>query len=425
MSSTIIINISLEIFASIILAIILGIMLFDKNRKNTLNHSFIKVLICCLIVLQADIVSWIFDGNGDSRMFPVMLIANFCVYAFSTLGAAAYNDYIIRFISTRARISKAFINVINWVCWVQVFALVISQFNHMFYFIDETNHYCRGDWYYMVYIIPTVIALFQIIITLRYRKELGVGDTMALLSYNVLLFAGTTLQAVMNLVMLLYIFASIGLFIVYIRIQVEQAKKQETELINARIDIMLSQIQPHFLYNSLATIQDLVTKNPTLAREAIVEFSVYLRGNMDSLSFKELIPFEKELNHVENFLALEQKVAGGNLKIIYEIGVKDFKLPALALQPIIENAVRHGIDKKEDGGTVTIKTEETETSIRISIIDDGVGFDPTQSKQDGRSHIGIKNVENRLNAMCKGTLHMDSTVDMGTTAIITIPKGGI
>ena len=195
----------------------------------------------------------------------------------------------------------------------------------------------------------------------------------------------------------------------------------ENKLIQNQISIMLSQIQPHFLYNSLTAIRELCLIDPKKAYETVDEFSTYLRGNLDSLSFKKPIPFEKELSHVKTYLSLEKKRFGDNLNIIYDINASLFLIPSLTLQPIVENAVRHGVTKREDGGTVTITTEETEAEAIITVTDDGVGFDPTLQKSNNR-HVGIANVRSRLSTMCDGTLKISSEPGVGTTAVIIIVK---
>ena len=203
----------------------------------------------------------------------------------------------------------------------------------------------------------------------------------------------------------------------------KQIDELENELIQNQISIMLSQIQPHFLYNSLTAIRELCLIDPKKAYETVDEFSTYLRGNLDSLSIKKPIPFEKELSHVKTYLSLEKKRFGDNLNIVYDINAFYFTIPALTLQPIVENAVRHGVTKREDGGTVTISTDETETVAIITVKDDGVGFDISRHK-DKNLRVGIENVRNRLAAMCGGSLQIDSKPGIGTTAVITIQKDG-
>jgi len=196
----------------------------------------------------------------------------------------------------------------------------------------------------------------------------------------------------------------------------------ERKLAESRISIMLSQIQPHFLYNALAVISRLCDKDPVQAKKATISFSDYLRGNMNLLERTEPIPFENELNHTIGFMNLEKAMYGEALNIIYDIKTKNFKLPALTVQPIVENAVKHGIGKKEGGGTVTISTDETENYYFVIISDDGAGFDSKKTTDDGEQHIGIKNVRLRLSAQCGGSLEISSKPGAGTTATIIIPK---
>ncbi len=207
-------------------------------------------------------------------------------------------------------------------------------------------------------------------------------------------------------------------------LKAKNAEKIEQELIQNRISIMLSQIQPHFLYNSLTAISRLCDKDPKKAKQAIIEFSTYLRGNLNSLKEKDVIPFEKELEHVKTYLSLEKMRFEDELNIVYDIEIMDFFVPSLTIQPVVENAVKHGVGKKEDGGTVKITTREDDTEYIIVIEDDGIGFDVNEKKNDGKTHVGIENVRIRLKAQCNGSLDIKSNKGIGTIATISIPKGG-
>lgn len=202
--------------------------------------------------------------------------------------------------------------------------------------------------------------------------------------------------------------------------EIKNARKLEVELAQNRIAIAISQIQPHFLYNSLTAIKQLCVIDPDRAEQAVGDFAGFLRENLDSLSSSSLISFQKELNHIRNYLALEQLRFGNRLKVHYDIQVSDFDLPSLSIQPMVENAVRYGVTKKSEGGTITISTKETEAGILIAIADDGAGFDMYHKKEDGRSHIGIDNVKNRLKAQCNGELTIESQLGKGTVVTILI-----
>jgi len=207
-----------------------------------------------------------------------------------------------------------------------------------------------------------------------------------------------------------------------IKTHMEEKLQTERKLAESRISIMLSQIQPHFLYNSLAVISRLCDDDPAQAKRATINFSNYLRANMNLLERTEPIPFENELNHTIGFLNLEKAMYGEALNVIYDIQTKNFKLPALTVQPIVENAVKHGIGKKEGGGIVAISTKETENNYLVIITDDGAGFENGKTANDGQQHIGINNVRLRLSAQCGGSLEIEGKPGAGTTATIIIPK---
>ena len=206
------------------------------------------------------------------------------------------------------------------------------------------------------------------------------------------------------------------------RIAAEKERAQK-ELYEAEVQIMVSQIQPHFMYNALSSIAILCKLKPETAYEATINFSKYLRGNMDSLKQTEPVPFEVELDHLKKYLYIEKLRFADKLNVCYDIQTTDFSLPMLSIQPIVENAVKHGVGMKDDGGTVTIAAKETEDAYEVIISDDGVGFDMNApKKQDGRSHIGMENTRKRLKDMCNADIIITSEIGKGTTARVIIPK---
>lgn len=202
----------------------------------------------------------------------------------------------------------------------------------------------------------------------------------------------------------------------------KKLSEQEAELVESRVSIMLSQIQPHFLYNSLTSIAYLCGKDPDGAKRAINDFADYLRGNMDSLKQKTPVPFEMELKHIKIYLSLEKMRFEEELQITYDIQTMDFRIPSLTIQPLVENAVKHGVGKAPNGGPVVIGTREKEDCYEVIVADDGVGFDVNQQAEDGKTHIGIANVRSRLWEMSRATLDISSEPGKGTTATVTIPK---
>ena len=202
-------------------------------------------------------------------------------------------------------------------------------------------------------------------------------------------------------------------------IRYQQVQK---ELYEAKVSVMISQIQPHFMYNALTSIAMMCQIDPDTAQEATVTFADYLRGNMDSLKQTAPVPFTQELEHLKKYLYIEKLRFDDLLNVEYDIQATDFVLPQLSIQPLVENAVKHGVGMKEDGGTVKISTRETETSYEVVIEDDGVGFDVNEQKDDGRSHVGMENTKKRLHDMCGAQVVITSVIGEGTTARVILPK---
>lgn len=199
-----------------------------------------------------------------------------------------------------------------------------------------------------------------------------------------------------------------------------RATKLEKELEDSRIAIMLSQIKPHFLYNVLNSIYHLYNRKPELAQDAVSSFADYLRCNMLSIEKSGPIPFSEEYQHIQTYLSLEQIRFSEDLHVVYDVEVTNFCLPPLTVEPLVENAVKHGVTKKRGGGVVTISTRETEDNYVVIVEDTGKGFDPNNYRQDGKPHVGIQNVKKRLHDMVGGTLSITSSSE-GTVAVVTIP----
>ena len=199
--------------------------------------------------------------------------------------------------------------------------------------------------------------------------------------------------------------------------------KVQKDLYDAKVQIMVSQIRPHFMYNALTSIAMMCELDPMTAKKATIAFADYLRGNMDSLKQTRPVPFETELEHLKNYLYIEKLRFDYLLNIEYDIQATGFELPLLSIQPLVENAVKHGVGMKKGGGTVKISSVETDSAFEVIVSDDGVGFDVNAPKKDdGRSHVGMENTKRRLKEMCKADIVITSEVGKGTTARVIIPK---
>ncbi|MBQ8994864.1 MAG: histidine kinase [Oscillospiraceae bacterium] len=212
-----------------------------------------------------------------------------------------------------------------------------------------------------------------------------------------------------------------------------QQKKSERDVLQLRETLkqmrmknFISQMHPHFLYNALSSIREIVLTDPEYGADMLYDFTTHLRASIRAMSNDEKIWFSQELENIKAYVSIEKMRFGERLKVLYDIGTMDFQIIPLSIQPIVENAIKHGIYEKVDGGTVCLKTWETDTTWEISVVDEGTGFDPIAVKREvedgGRDSTGLSNLIFRLENMMDADVEILSEVGKGTTVLIHIPK---
>ena len=418
------INITIGVICVIKCMILLICTLASDYRKEKLHRCLTLALAIFIPALILNIINISIEGSAGINMIFFQRAARFIAFILANVILILITRYLMIFHEMKTALSKR--AVLAFYCagaavLVNILIIIVSQFNGMYYYIDESNMFIRGNYYFVNTILALISLIINACIIIAHRRVFSGREFTFLFSYALIPLCANILYFFYTDIFVHSLSITLTIFLFYVGIQNEMERQLKEKENNARIAVMLSQIQPHFLYNSLAVIKHLCSTDPKAAQETVVEFSEYLRGNIDSLTKNELITFEKELHHIEVYLKIEKKRFEDKLNIIFDIQSKDFMIPALTLQPIVENAVRHGITKTEDGGTVIIRAEETEEGYILSVIDDGIGFDLSEINMADSVRMGIEGVRNRLAAMCGGALDISSKPDSGTTAIITIP----
>ena len=399
----------------------------DVNRTRTFMKHFIILLISNLFMQLGEAGIWFFGGVPEN--VTVLKVSALMSFVFSYVLIASYTYCLLYFVREKKTVSLLPGHIIAGVCCFFIILSIVSFFNGIFFSYDACGNFVYGPLYGLVRAFDLIGIIWEILIVLRYKKILNLRATLCLITFILLPLAAMSLQFLWYPTPE-YLATTLSLVVIYILFHGEianrlienekQLAKAEKQLYESRISVMLSQIQPHFLYNSLNAIRGLCRKDPEQAREAIGSFAEYLRGNMDSLNKREPIPFIRELSHIENYLKLEKFRFGDELKVNYDIKEKNFFIPALSVQPLVENAVKHGICEKENGGTLTLKTYRDGEYIVIEVSDDGIGFDAEKliSEDKERSHIGIQNTRERLKQMIGASLTIESLPGKGTVAKI-------
>lgn len=420
-------NIALDIF-SIVLSLIPIMYLLDSGRyKEEVHRYFLGIVISNILMAAGDLPDWLIQHPAGVRQKAVLCALTALYYAASALMLGCFSHYIAAYMKLSGREKKVCCGVVDILCAADILFALTSPFTGYIFYVTDDG-YQRGPLFVISQIVPLICYLLFLILIVTCNKKLKSREVVFFLLYVLIPLAGNAVQMLFRGIAVVNCAVSLAILLILVNIQFEHElamRRMEKELAEQGIDIMLTQIQPHFLYNTLGTIAHLCKNDPEKAQRATREFSMFLRGNMDSLKNRRPIPFEKELEHVKNYLYLEQQRFQERLTVVYDIQATDFFVPPLSLQPLVENAVSHGILRKKEGGTVTLRTERTEKAAVVTIADDGVGMERSGSLPNlgGHAHIGIENVRERIRTMVNGTIEIDSN-DGGTVVTIRIPLTG-
>ena len=307
------------------------------------------------------------------------------------------------------------------------FLLLISNpLENKLFYISSCNQYARGVLYYVWSSVNIIsLAVGAIICAIQFRTMNAFQKRITCVTVIISLaacicnifFYTISLHCICVSLITLY------LFIVYSKNRTDIIMENSLKIEKLRTDLVLSQISPHFIQNSITAIIYYADKDTEKTRTALTNFSKYLRKNIDYVNINRLVTIEEEIEHAKIYLSLEELRLGEDLKIEFDLESDSFRLPVLTVQPMVENAVKHGIKTSENGcGTVTVRTKETEDNYVIIIEDDGAGFDTDKLKSIDATHTGIRSVTSRLAMFCNGTLSIESTPGKGTVCTISIPK---
>lgn len=393
-------------------------------RSGRLKRLFVRLFLWMLVIVTIGMLGDVFAWGIGMETAPWAGFARWLgAFLRDAMGfplMVVYTIYLLSYVNEDKRELKRFAWLVGGLCADGLFLVIISQITAR----SRTQpwHLWDHPWVFFFFLsVPVVVTLG---IIFYFRRMLTNRKAVSFLFYELVVLAAIAVDIVLVKMTLAYTVAALSLLSLYVSVQMEYEKQQEEALVRQRIAIMLSQIRPHFLYNVLTGIRALCRIDPKKAEEALLDFTSYLRANLNCLENEHCIPFSRELEHTQHYLRLEKMRYGDELQVIYETPVTQFSVPSLTLEPIVENAVRHGVMQRESGGTVTISTAESAKYYLITVTDDGVGFDTSSPMPSNQEHVGIINVRERLASMCGGTLDIQSTPGAGTVAVLSIPKQG-
>ncbi len=277
------------------------------------------------------------------------------------------------------------------------------------------------DWQVVLLLAPVMLELLRMGLGLRWSAHrrlfyLGPGSPWIVVPVGPWVILVILLATVLSVATPIKIWNSA-------RIE-HRLQEQEKLLLAAKIDALANQINPHFLFNTLASISSLIRTQPETARMLITKLSGLLRRLLRATD--HFVTLREELEAIDEYLAIEAVRFGPNLKVVKQISpdTLDVIVPSMLLQPLVENSIKHGLSRKVGGGQITIRSRLRETRTIIEVHDDGHGMSEERLERALGSGIGLSNVNERLRtiygAACQ--LKLTSTPGEGTCASIEIPE---
>ena len=399
-------------------AVIPGI---DRWSKRFFLDYFIVFTLCCLSALLESVFS--FYTVSGAAMYALLIVE--CLLL--SLPLPMLTEYLLHCCGEDIRRSRLMRAVL--VLWaVYLVLLVISPFIDVFSRIVPNGQYLRGPLYPLLLLPMLLIHLLNFAGTLRRRARLSrkvyISFLIAILPVTLAVFVQMFID-VFPLLDIGYILSALSMYGLILSDRIEQDRlrqreiaRQQQEIAHQRASVMVLQMRPHFIYNTLMSIYSLCNQDPKKARQVTLDFTNYLRKNFNAVASDSPIPFSAELEHTRAYLAVEQAQHEDMLTVEYDTPFIRFRLPPLTLQPLVENAVKHGVNPYDGPLHVSVRTRKTDSGVEIVVEDNGPGFDPND---ESRPHPTLDNIRQRLDMMCSGSMSITPNKGGGTVVTLTIP----
>ena len=430
MTTTAILHVALEMWGFVFCMVAAIAIWLGRHKGSRADRIIVVMEITVSLLLAMDALAWTFRGYPGNFGAAMVRISNMFVFLTSYAILAEFTTYQTCVVKEDTDFPiRIWSHAIYCVCAVGGMLVIVSQFTDFLYYFDENNLYHRTDNYYISQVIAIVGMILATYMMFYHRKYFSTEMLLSMLAYMVLPLAAAFVQIFVYGVSLLNIAIAISMLMVFASWQIDRAREneklakklleQERKLNRQKQEIMMSQIQPHFIFNSLTAIAQLCEKQPKVARDATISFAEFLRAKINGLKNPEPITFSQELENIENYLMLEKIRFGDQLEVSYDIRIDSFYVPILSIQPLVENAVKHGI---KQSGRIEIETCEKDYFYEVVVKDNGIGFDGVNYPKDDKTHVGVFNIKERLKDQMNATLTYEIPKEGGTIARVLIPK---
>ena len=382
------------------------------------KRFFMCFFAILLVSVGASFAEYIAYGNPSMSL--VIRVAAYLDSLFPSVLILMPTAYLLHCCGEDFRKSALFRAVL--VLWAVYFVLLaIAQFTTLFYYYTPESQISYGHWYPALILPLATIMALSLAGVIRRRSKLSKKSFYAFLAFLLPLTAALLVQIFTSAFLLLDLSMSVSalsMFIIVVSEQIEKFMRLQKETARQRSKIAVLQMRPHFIHNTMTSIYHLCEQDPKAAQRVTMDFNTYLRRNFNAIAKDEAIPFAEELEHTRAYLAVEQAQFGSKVAVEFDTPHTQFAVPPLTLQPLAENAVKHGMSPDTVPLRILIRTQKTEAGNEIVVEDNGPGFDPAVADNPQTT---LANIRQRLAMMCGGTLDIAPREGGGTRVSVSIP----
>jgi len=438
------IHIAFELWASIFCFLAMAIVLIIKGYDKWLKLILANIMFITGMLNISEALAYFYRGNTTGLGYVMVRVTNFVVFLCGYLLVIEASHYVARVVTKNSgEYDGGFSNAVTVIELAGILLLICSRIFKFYYAFDENNRYYRLDNHWIMIFIAIIGIILIFADTVVHFKNLRLIQSVSFISYEVtpilaLLFQvtnyGISLYTLVITVNVVFMCLSYFIDNSY-RFRVEERRldqerimilEKEVELNEEKVKLYHSQIQPHFIFNTLTLLRSYLG-DPEKAEDILNSFTAFLRNTVDMFSERECVPITRELGIVENYLFLGKERFGDKLDLQVTMADTEFEIPPFTIQTVVENAIVHGIRGNKDGkGTLFLRSYRTNEYHVVEVEDNGVGFDVSildnsEYMDIEHKHIGLINIKKRLELMSKGRMEITSTIGEGTLVKILIP----
>lgn len=416
-----ILNLAIELSGVILCSMAIVLIFAGPKISRQVRRYLLWYYSCCSLLSAANMAGLVMRGLPGPGWRAALYVSNYTEFLLPNVLAYIITHYMLSIIDPEKKWKR--LRRVNLVLMlVHVVLLTISQFTGLFYIIDPDNLYRRQPLFPLALLWTFIILLVAFTLLLRYRARFTPKEFSVFIIYFTVPFIALLLQAVqygINFSVFSTIIAGMAMYVFIVSDQTERYERERQENARRQASIKALQMRPHFICNTMTSIYYLIVQDPKKAQQVTLDFTNYLRNNFTALAREGAIPFTEELEHTRAYLAVEKVRYENKLFVRLDTPCTSFRLPPLTLQPIVENAVIHGVSPGLEPLHLSVLTRATETGSEIIVEDTGPGFLPSD---DNAPHIALANIRDRLRTICGGTLEITEREHGGTRVRIFVPS---